>query len=117
MWPTTSSIMNITGTRNSSARLNALMVTESVLIRRLLLVYGGQQQLQRARNGNLPALESRPGVPRQLHVVEKPGHEFGAHRRAVAEPGANDSGRPRPAARLGIIRPERGERSRHLRSL
>ena len=26
MWPTTSSIMNITGTRNSSARLKALMV-------------------------------------------------------------------------------------------
>ncbi len=66
---------------------------QSVPWRGLLLVHRGQQQVQRAADRCLAP--SEPGLrnPRQLHLVEEPGHELGTHRRAVPEPVAND---PRP---------------------
>ena len=58
----------------------------------ILLVHRRQQQLQRAANRREPSLQPRPAVPRELHLVEGSGHEFGAHRRAGQQPSANDSG-------------------------
>ncbi len=48
-----------------------------------------------------PPPEPRPAIPRQLHLVEESGHEFGAHRRAGQQPGADDPGPQRSAPRLG----------------
>ena len=42
-------------------------------------------------------------IPRQLHLVEKSGHEFGPDRRAGAEPVANDPRPQRSAPRLGPV--------------
>ena len=54
---------------------------------------------------------------RQLHLVEESGHEFGADRRAVAEPVADDSGPQRSAARLGTFRLERSLAGQHFGAL
>ena len=45
--------------------------------------------------------EPGPAISRQLHLVEKSGHEFRADRRAGQQPGADDSGPQRSAADWG----------------
>ena len=55
--------------------------SESESFGRLLLVHGGQQQLQRLAGGRDAPHDQWPAGAREFHVVEKFGHELGIDRR------------------------------------
>ena len=61
---------------------------------------------------------SRRGqLSRQLHVVQKPGHELGIDQRPGQQPGADDPGSERRIQRLGAGCFERCQPGQHLSSL
>ncbi len=87
---------------------------ESVSGRRLLLVHGREQQLQRAAGGREAPAGAGTGISRELHVVEEPGHEFGANGRSGKQSGADDSGYQRSAQGLGAVGIERDQHGQHF---
>src|ERR1022692_4086790 len=90
---------------------------EPVLGCGLLLVHGGEQQLQRSAGGREPASYAGPGIQGKLHMVEESRHEFGADWRAGEQSGTNDSGPQRPTERLGAFGVERHKPGQHLLDL
>src|SRR5262249_47968499 len=79
------------------------VTTQSIRLRRLLLVYRGQQQLQLATTGSHPPLEPRLAVPGELYMGQEPGYEFRSDRCSSTKSGANGDGSERSSTGLGTV--------------
>src|SRR5215471_11276111 len=90
--------------------------SESVPRRRLLLVCGREQQLQRIAIRGKPPLQSESAVPRKLHVGEEPRYELRVDDRASTKPAADDLRPYRSSSGLGRVGFDSNKPGEHLRS-